>query len=185
MTLLAAFDVWFNLGMMAFFGVCLLLILMIMIQKPQGGGLSAAFGASSGSGQTAFGTKTGDALTVATIILFGVWIIVATVLNLAGNPAVVVVPPVKASAPADNTSGEGPVETPASNPPVNPAPASVPPVNPAPAVPPESTPGATPGSTPPVPQPVNPVVNPPAAGPAATPPAPTTPPAGDPPANPR
>ena len=82
MILLAAFDVWFNLGMMAFFGVCLLLILMIMIQKPQGGGLSAAFGASSGSGQTAFGTKTGDALTVATIILFAVWILVATVLNL-------------------------------------------------------------------------------------------------------
>ena len=41
-----------------FLFICVLMVLTVLIQKPQGGGLSAAFGASSGSGQTAFGTKT-------------------------------------------------------------------------------------------------------------------------------
>ncbi|MDP1662923.1 MAG: preprotein translocase subunit SecG, partial [Phycisphaerales bacterium] len=59
---LAAWD-WntfgLGLGVVGFAAVCVLLVLAILIQKPQGGGLSGAFGAgSSGSGQTAFGTKT-------------------------------------------------------------------------------------------------------------------------------
>jgi preprotein translocase subunit SecG len=60
--------------------VCVILVLLVLIQKGRGGGLSGAFGGSGGS--TAFGTKTGDVLTWATSILFGVFILLAVVLNL-------------------------------------------------------------------------------------------------------
>lgn len=82
---------WSNLGMglfiVWFLLVCVLLILAVLIQKPQGGGLAGAFGSGAGSGQTAFGAKTGDALTWATIIMFVVWLITAVGLNLAFRPA--------------------------------------------------------------------------------------------------
>lgn len=55
-----------------------LMILTILIQRPQGGGLAAAFGgAGAGSGQTAFGAKTGDALTIMTIVVFIFWLLVS------------------------------------------------------------------------------------------------------------
>lgn len=68
----------------AFLFVAVLMILIVLIQKPQGGGLSGAFGASSaGSGQTAFGARTGDALTIATILIFCVFLLVSIGLNFA------------------------------------------------------------------------------------------------------
>lgn len=67
--------------------VSLLLILTVLIQKPQGGGLSGAFGAGAGSGQTAFGAKTGDALTVITILMFVAWLAVAVAMNYGTKPA--------------------------------------------------------------------------------------------------
>ncbi len=67
--------------------VSLLMILIVMIQRPQGGGLSEAFGSSSGSGHTAFGAKTGDALTTATIGIFILFIVAAIVLNFATRPS--------------------------------------------------------------------------------------------------
>lgn len=72
----------------AFLFVCLLLILIILIQKPQGGGLSGAFGsgAASGSGQTVFGARTGDALTIGTITVFVLYLGVAVGLNYAIRP---------------------------------------------------------------------------------------------------
>ena len=54
--------------------VCILshlLILLVLIQKGRGGGLASAFG--GGGGNTAFGSKTGDVLTWATSIIFGVF----------------------------------------------------------------------------------------------------------------
>src|SRR5688500_11319939 len=60
--------------------VCIFLILLILIQKGRGGGLASAFG--GGGGNTAFGSKTGDVLTWATSIVFGVFIILAIALNL-------------------------------------------------------------------------------------------------------
>lgn len=55
-----------------------LLILTVLIQRPQGGGLSGAFGGGgAGSGETAFGARTGDALTIATISFFVLWLVVA------------------------------------------------------------------------------------------------------------
>src|SRR3954469_14211559 len=74
-------------GTLVFLAVCLIMVLTVLIQKPQGGGLSSAFGAGAGSGQTAFGTKTGDALTFFTIIVFVVYLIFAVILNFTQRPA--------------------------------------------------------------------------------------------------
>jgi preprotein translocase subunit SecG len=63
--------------------VCVFLMLLILIQKGRGGGLASAFG--GGGGNTAFGSKTGDVLTWATSIVFGVFIVLAVALNLIAN----------------------------------------------------------------------------------------------------
>jgi preprotein translocase subunit SecG len=60
--------------------VCLILILLVLIQKGRGGGLASAFGGAGGN--TAFGAKTGDVLTWATSIIFGVFVLLAISLNL-------------------------------------------------------------------------------------------------------
>ncbi len=59
---------------------CIILILLVLIQKGRGGGLASAFG--GGGGNTAFGSKTGDVLTWATSIVFGVFLALAIALNL-------------------------------------------------------------------------------------------------------
>ncbi len=64
--------------------ICILLILLILIQKGRGGGLSGAFG---GVGSySPFGTKTGDALTWATVILTGMFLLVAVLANYVYKP---------------------------------------------------------------------------------------------------
>src|SRR3954470_6061514 len=73
----------FIITMSLFVIVCLILILLILIQKGRGGGLASAFG--GGGGQTAFGSKTGDVLTWATSIVFGVFLLLAVALNLIAN----------------------------------------------------------------------------------------------------
>lgn len=75
-----------GLATLLFVLVSVVLVLTVLIQKPQGGGLSGAFGSGAGSGQTAFGTKTGDALTVATIIIFGVYLLLGVTLVFAYRP---------------------------------------------------------------------------------------------------
>lgn len=70
-----------------FLVISLVMILVVLIQKPQGGGLSGAFGASAeGAGQTAFGAKTGDVLTVVTVGVFVLFLVVAGALNLMIEP---------------------------------------------------------------------------------------------------
>jgi preprotein translocase subunit SecG len=76
-----------GLLMVLFLFICVVLILTVLIQKPSGGGLSGAFGSGAGSGQTAFGARTGDALTIATIIMFGVFVLSSIALNLLVSPA--------------------------------------------------------------------------------------------------
>ena len=76
-----AFMFWTLFGLFLF--VCLFLILLVLIQKGRGGGLSSAFG--GGGGNTAFGSKTGDVLTWATSIVFGVFMLLAIGLNLVAN----------------------------------------------------------------------------------------------------
>src|SRR5689334_870712 len=63
--------------------ICLFLILLILIQKGRGGGLASAFG--GGGGNTAFGSKTGDVLTWTTSVVFGIFLLLAIVLNLISN----------------------------------------------------------------------------------------------------
>ena len=91
--------------------VCVLMVLTVLIQKPQGGGLAGAFGSGAGSGQTAFGTKTGDALTVFTCIVFALMVVLAVALNFGIKPA----GPVRA------TAGPAPMSTPADAPANTPA----------------------------------------------------------------
>src|SRR2546423_10740585 len=71
------------LAIVLFLVVCGILILLVLIQKGRGGGLSSAFG--GGGGNTAFGSKTGDVLTWATSIVFGIFICLAVALNLMAN----------------------------------------------------------------------------------------------------
>lgn len=71
---------------LGFVFVCVLMILIVLVQRPQGGGLSGAFGSGAGSGQTAFGAKTGDALTIATIGIFVMFLLAAIGLNYAARP---------------------------------------------------------------------------------------------------
>jgi len=63
--------------------VGMFLMLLILIQKGRGGGLASAFGGAGGN--TAFGSKTGDVLTWATSIVFGVFLLLAIVLNVVGD----------------------------------------------------------------------------------------------------
>lgn len=54
----------------------LVLVLVVLIQKGRGGGLSSAFG---GIGSSLLGTKTGDFLTWVTICLVTVWLLLSVV----------------------------------------------------------------------------------------------------------
>lgn len=106
------------LMVVAFLFVCLLLILIILIQKPQGGGLSGAFGsgAASGSGQTVFGARTGDALTIGTITVFVLYLGVAIGLNYAIRPG-----SARSAAPAAQAPAQtAPATVPATDPPAAP-----------------------------------------------------------------
>src|SRR5436309_8180500 len=60
--------------------VCIFLTLLVLIQKGRGGGLASAFGGAGGN--TAFGSKTGDVLTWATSVVFGIFLVLAIILNL-------------------------------------------------------------------------------------------------------
>lgn len=89
MAFLAIAPVVVNLLIVGFMFICVTLVLLVLIQRPQGGGLAGAFGAGSGgggAGQTAFGTKTGDALTMATIGIFVLYLLVAIGLIFAARP---------------------------------------------------------------------------------------------------
>jgi preprotein translocase subunit SecG len=73
-------NFFFYATLFTLFFVAVVLILLILIQKGRGGGLSGAFGGSGGS--TAFGTKTGDVLTLATSIIFILFLGLAVALDL-------------------------------------------------------------------------------------------------------
>lgn len=62
-------------------GTCLLLILIILLQKGRGQGLTGAFGGGGGGG--AFGAKTGDVFTWVTVIFAGIFLMMAVVANFA------------------------------------------------------------------------------------------------------
>jgi len=76
-------NFFFYLTWVLFLFVCLFLILLVLIQKGRGGGLASAFGGAGGN--TAFGSKTGDVLTWATSIVFGIFLLLGIALNLLAN----------------------------------------------------------------------------------------------------
>lgn len=168
-----------GLMVVGFFFLCLILILTVLIQKPQGGGLSGAFGSGAGSGQTAFGARTGDALTVATISIFVLYILAAIGLNFAVRPSVAAPPgpeatPVGQPAPDAGTPAttDQPTSTPTPTPTPTPAPTPAPAPAPAPA--PSDTPAADPAPTDPTPSEPAPS-NPTPSDPAPADPAPAEP----------
>ncbi len=104
-----ASQLWIGLGIVGFLFISLMMVLIVLIQKPQGGGLSGAFGSSSdgGAGQTAFGAKTGDVLTTMTISIFVLFLVTAAGLNYALRPSPSNAQQPPAASSADGTGGTG------------------------------------------------------------------------------
>jgi preprotein translocase subunit SecG len=69
--------------------ICILLILVVLLQKGRGGGIGAAFGGTSSS---AFGTRTGDVFTWVTIVLTGLFLLLAIGATVAYRPRAEPVP---------------------------------------------------------------------------------------------
>ncbi len=63
--------------------ICVLLIVVVLLQKGRGGGLGAALG---GVATSAFGTRTGDVFTWVTIVLTGLFLLLAIGTTLAFRP---------------------------------------------------------------------------------------------------
>lgn len=99
-------SIWFLIVTILFMLVALAMVLIILVQRPQGGGLAGAFGGAGGSStDTVFGGRVGDALTVATVVAFVLYLSLAIALNILDNP-----PkggPVPAAATAGLQSGPG------------------------------------------------------------------------------
>jgi protein translocase SecG subunit len=83
---LLAVGIIMNIVAVMFGLCCVVLILVILIQKGRGGGLSAAFG--GGGGSSILGSKTGDFLTWVTIILVGLFLLLAVVMGKFYRPGV-------------------------------------------------------------------------------------------------
>lgn len=82
--------------------MALILMVVILLQRGRGVGLAGAFGGAGG--QAAFGAKTGDVLTWATIVLAAIFLLYTVGLNFAFRPmpAIIIPPPaVVAPTPAD------------------------------------------------------------------------------------
>ncbi len=76
-------STWFSILTVLFIIVSAAMVLIILVQRPQGGGLAGAFGGAGASGtETVFGGRVGDALTVMTVIAFALYLGLAVALNL-------------------------------------------------------------------------------------------------------
>lgn len=150
-----------NVLIVVFLLVSVVMLLTILMQKPQGGGLSAAFGAGASSGQTAFGAKTGDALTIFTVIIFFLYVTFASLLNIGSQASAVNAGPDAATSTDVDPEGVTPEGAGAGTVPTE--------TTPAPA---EQNPAATPSEPAPAPAPVTPAPDSPAPQqtPATTPP---------------
>ncbi|MBX3373580.1 MAG: preprotein translocase subunit SecG [Phycisphaeraceae bacterium] len=74
---------WFLVLTLLFTIVSAALVLIVLVQRPQGGGLAGAFGGAGGGGtDSVFGGRVGDALTWATVVAFCVFFSLAVILNL-------------------------------------------------------------------------------------------------------
>ena len=69
---------------LVYFIICLLLILVILVQDPRGGGLAGIFGGPGGA--SAFGTKAGDIFTKITVALGVAFFVIVIVLGKVATP---------------------------------------------------------------------------------------------------
>ena len=106
---------WFWVATVIFIIVSGALVLIILVQRPTGGGLAGAFGGAGGSGtDTVFGGRVGDALTWATVIAFSVYLLLAislTKLETRSRAVGTTTPPAAATqpvSPLDFPDGGGP-----------------------------------------------------------------------------
>ena len=83
---LLAVSLIMNVVMVLFVLCSVILVLVILIQKGKGGGLSGAFGGGMASGL--LGTKTGDFLTWFTIALVGLFLFLAVIMAKFYRPSV-------------------------------------------------------------------------------------------------
>ncbi len=86
--------------------IAILLMMVILLQRGRGVGLSGAFGGAGGGGG-AFGAKTGDILTWITIAAAGVLLVFAIALNYVFQPSAAGLAPQPAPAPATTTDAPG------------------------------------------------------------------------------
>ncbi len=88
-------------------GVCLLLMLVVLVQRGRGSGLTGAFGGAGGGGG-AFGAKTGDVFTWITVVIATVFLFLAVVGNFLFDQTPESVAAVTStSAPADDAGSGG------------------------------------------------------------------------------
>ncbi len=99
-------QITFSILTLLFIVVSVALVLIVLVQRPQGGGLTGAFGGGGGT-DTAFGGRTGDALTVATITAFTIYLLIAIGLNITSN-VLLKQPAETAATPAATTTTEVP-----------------------------------------------------------------------------
>ena len=101
-------SIWFWITTMVFILVSAGMVLIILVQRPQGGGLAGAFGGAGGSGtETVFGGRVGDALTYATVTAFVVYISLAIALNLLNTTRAVAAAPTPPAAAVDSAPDDG------------------------------------------------------------------------------
>lgn len=84
MELLAALPVGHYILATLFVVICLFTMLVVLIQKGRGGGLSGAFGGVGG--HSAFGAKTGDVFTWITVGLAVAFLLLSVWLNFTFRP---------------------------------------------------------------------------------------------------
>ncbi|MEM9345603.1 MAG: preprotein translocase subunit SecG [Planctomycetota bacterium] len=90
--------------------ICLFMMVVILIQKPKGGGLSGAFGGGAGGGSAGdfIGGGVGNVLTAVTVVCFLVFLLLAGTMTLAINAGD---DPAKEPEQAETLDGAAPSDT--------------------------------------------------------------------------
>src|SRR5688572_21818410 len=109
--------------------VSAVMVLIILVQRPQGGGLAGAFGGAAGGGtDTVFGGRVGDALTIMTVGAFVLYLALAIGLNILDPVPTAAVATTPTAGSTTQPAGGGAT-------PVTPIPIEVPPIQAPPIVP--------------------------------------------------
>lgn len=138
MTMLSYVTIFQNISAAFFAILAILLMALILLQRGRGVGLAGAFGGAGGA--ATFGAKTGDILTWVTMVMFGIYVLMAIILNY------VFVPSLPSLAPQTSLTSTGPESgaTPAASAPGAVAPGAAAPVTPESSDPPATTPDPAP-----------------------------------------